>query len=73
MSALRYRCASTGHEVTTAIETGPDTLFRMKTMNLKIWVGCPHCVSGHQIRPTDALLQDDSVPLVTTLRRPAAA
>ena len=61
MGVVRYRCTTTGEEVTTAIETGHDTLFRMKQMNLTIWVWCPHCMAGHQIRPNEAVLQEDGV------------
>ena len=61
MGVVRYQCPSTKEEVTTAIETGNDTLFRMKQMGMKIWVWCPHCMAGHQIRPTDAVLQEDGV------------
>jgi hypothetical protein len=60
MSIVRYRCPATTEEVTTSIETGKDTLFRMKLMNLTIWVWCPHCIAGHQIKPADAVLQDDA-------------
>jgi hypothetical protein len=59
MGVVRYICPSTYEEVTTAIETGHDTLFRMKKMNLKIWVSCPHCTDGHQIKPSDVALQND--------------
>jgi hypothetical protein len=60
MSVVRYRCPATKEEVTTSIETGKETLFRMNLMNLTIWVWCPHCIAGHQITPTDAVLQDDA-------------
>ena len=60
MGIVRYLCPTTNDEVTTAIETGHDTLFRMKQMNLKIWVWCPHCMAGHQIKPGDAVLQQDA-------------
>jgi len=61
MGVVRYRCPTTKDEVTTSIETGHDTLFRMKSMNLKIWVWCPHCMTGHQIKPSDAVLHEDGV------------
>lgn len=59
MGVVRYRCPSTKEEVTTAIETGSDVLFKMRSMELKIWVWCPHCIAGHQISPKDAILHDD--------------
>ena len=49
MSFVRYRCPNTDEEVTTAIETGNDVLFKMRSMDLKIWVWCPHCMAGHTI------------------------
>ena len=73
MAAMRYRCPSTNDEVTTTIETGADTLFRMKTMNLNIWVACPHCVGGHQIRPAEAILPDERTTSAKPSRRAAAA
>jgi hypothetical protein len=61
MSVVRYRCPSTEEEVTTAIETGNDVLFKMRSMDLKIWVWCPHCMAGHTINPKDAILEDQTV------------
>jgi hypothetical protein len=45
-------------QVTTAIQTGHDVLVRMREMDLTIWVWCPHCMAGHQIKPSEAILQD---------------
>ena len=59
MGLVHFRCPESDQDVTTAIETGHDTLFRMKSMNLKIWVWCPYCVGGHRIKPSDAVLKDD--------------
>ena len=28
-------------------------------MDLTIWVWCPHCMAGHQIKPADAVLEDE--------------
>jgi hypothetical protein len=61
MGVVRYRCPSTDEEVTTAIETGNDVLFKMRSMDLKIWVWCPHCMAGHTIGPKDAILDDQAV------------
>jgi hypothetical protein len=61
MGVVSYRCPTTNEDVTTAIETGHDTLFRMKLMSMKIWVWCPHCMAGHQIRPSEAILQEEDV------------
>ena len=33
----------------------------MKTMDLTIWVWCPHCMTGHQIKPAHAVLEDGIV------------
>ena len=46
-------------DVTTAIETSKDTLVRMRAMDLTIWVWCPHCMAGHQIKPADAVLEGE--------------
>jgi hypothetical protein len=57
MAVVRYRCPSTGEDVTTAIETADDVLVRMRAMNLTLWLWCPHCLAGHQIKPADAMLE----------------
>ena len=59
MSVVRYRCPESGEEVTTAIEAGSHVLGRMGAMDLSIWVWCPHCVTGHQIKPAEAILEDE--------------
>jgi hypothetical protein len=59
MGVVCYRCPTSGEEVTTAIETGNDTLVKMRTMDLTIWVWCPHCMAGHVIKTADAALQDE--------------
>jgi hypothetical protein len=28
-------------------------------MDLTIWVWCPHCMAGHQIKPSEASLEDE--------------
>jgi hypothetical protein len=38
-----------------------DVLVRMGTMDLTMWVWCPHCMAGHQIKPADAKLEDEIV------------
>ena len=32
----------------------------MRAMDLSIWVWCPHCVSGHQIKPADAIIEGET-------------
>ena len=59
MGVVCYRCPTSGEEVTTAIETGNDTLVKMRAMDLTIWVWCPHCMAGHQIKPAEASLEDE--------------
>ena len=59
MSVVCYRCPTSGEEVTTAIETGKDTLVKMRAMDLTIWAWCPHCMAGHQIKPSEAVLEDE--------------
>ena len=59
MGVVRYRCPTTDEEVTTAIQTGHDVLVRMRAMDLTIWVWCPHCMAGHQIKPSAAILTDE--------------
>jgi hypothetical protein len=59
MSVVRYRCPTSGEEVATAIETGKDTLVKMRAMDLTIWVWCPHCMAGHQIKPAEAVLEGE--------------
>ena len=61
MGLVRYRCPKSREEVETAIETRKDVLVRMKTMDLQIWVWCPHCMAGHQIKPGDAQLEEGIV------------
>ena len=59
MGVVGYRCPTSGENVTTAIETSKDTLVKMRAMDLTIWVWCPHCMAGHQIKPADAVLEDE--------------
>jgi hypothetical protein len=59
MSVVCYRCPTTGEEVTTAIETSKDTLVKMRAMDLAMWVWCPHCMAGHQIKAAEAILEDE--------------
>ena len=61
MSLVSYRCPTTRGEVTTTIEARQDTLSRMKAMNLKILVWCPHCLTSHQIKASDAVVHDEDV------------
>ena len=73
MSVVRYRCPTSGEEVTTAIETGNNVLGRMRAMDLSIWVWCPHCVSGHQIKPAAAILEDENEDESRTAPSPSLA
>jgi hypothetical protein len=68
MSVVSYRCPKTREEVTTSIESANDTLLRMRSSNLTIWVHCPHCMAGHQIKAADAIVREDAdlSNLVTT-------
>ena len=59
MGVVGYRCPTSGEDVTTAIETSKDTLVKMRAMDLTIWVWCPHCMAGHQIKPADAVLEGE--------------
>ena len=52
MSLLSFRCPATSREVTTAIDTDPAALARMR--NLKVSVSCPHCLNGHRV-PADEM------------------
>jgi hypothetical protein len=67
MGVVCYRCPTSGEEVTTAIETGADILARMRAMALTIWVWCPHCMTGHQIKPSDASLIHKANPAAPAL------
>ena len=69
MSVLSYRCPTSGENVTTTIETSKDTLVKMRAMGLTIWVWCPHCIAGHQIKSADAVLKDE----FQTVRNPSLA
>jgi hypothetical protein len=62
MGLVCYRCPNSGAEVTTAIETGDETLAKMRALDLTIWVWCPHCMAGHQIKPSDASLDHKNKP-----------
>ena len=64
MGVVSYRCLNSGKEVTTAIETGNDVLVRMRAMDLSIWVGCPHCIAGHQIKASEAILEDEHLNIL---------
>ena len=64
MGVVSYRCLNSGKEVTTAIETGNDVLVRMRAMGLSIWVGCPHCLAGHQIKASEAILEDEHLNIL---------
>ena len=65
MAVVGYRCPTSGENVTTAIETSKDTLVKMRNMDLTIWVWCPHCMAGHQIKPADAVLQGDEQTILS--------
>jgi hypothetical protein len=58
MSVVTYRCPKTNEEVETTIEASRDTLQRMQSSQLTIWVWCPHCIPGHQIRAKDAHVKE---------------
>jgi hypothetical protein len=60
MAVVGYRCPSTGEYVMTAIETADHVLVRMRAMDLTLWVWCPHCVAGHQIKPAEATLETEA-------------
>ncbi len=53
---LKYRCPKTSREVTTSIETDTATLLNMRAMKLSVW--CPHCATSHQIRVSEAYLEE---------------
>lgn len=59
MGVVRYRCPTSGEDVTTAIETRSDVLVKMREKELSLWVWCPHCMAGHQIPPAEAVLEDE--------------
>jgi hypothetical protein len=59
MGVVSYRCPTAGENISTAIEASKDTLVKMRTMDLTIWVWCPHCMAGHQIKPADAVLEGE--------------
>ena len=67
MGMVSYQCPTSGKEVTTAIETGNDVLARMRAMDLTIWVGCPHCMAGHQIKASDAILENENLTATSPL------
>ena len=67
MGVVGYRCPASGEDVTTAIETSKDTLVKMRAMDLTIWVWCPHCMAGHQIKPADAVLEGESAGALQSL------
>ena len=69
MGVVGYRCPTSGEDVTTAIETSKDTLVKMRAMDLTIWVWCPHCMAGHQIKPADAVLEDE-IQTISARRSP---
>ena len=60
MSVVSYGCPRTGDEVETAIQADRLTLQRMQSMQLTIWVWCPHCMAGHQINASEAKVQENA-------------
>jgi len=52
---LKYRCPRSDREVKTSIETDTVTLLEMRTMKLSVW--CTHCSTSHQIKASDAYLE----------------
>jgi len=69
MSVVSYQCPNTENEVVTAIESDDLTLKRMQASKLSLWVWCPHCMAGHQLKPAEATLQDE----LRTVKSPAMA
>lgn len=69
MGFLRYRCPTSLNEVKTGIDTRKDILARMQEKELTLWAWCPHCMEGHQIKATEAVLDE---PLRTTASPPLA-
>jgi hypothetical protein len=69
MGLVRYRCPKSGEQVETAIETSKDVLVRMGTMDMTLWVWCPNCMVGHQIKPADARLEGE----IATTKSPSLA
>lgn len=59
MGVVGYRCPVSGEAVTTAIRSSKETLARMHTCGLTIWVWCPHCLAGHKIKPGEARLEGE--------------
>ena len=59
MGVVRYQCPKSKEQVETSIEMSKDVLVRMGASHLTIWVWCPHCMAGHQIKPDNAKLEDD--------------
>jgi transposase-like protein len=53
---LKYKCPKTSREVTTSIKTDTVTLLEMRAMKISVW--CPHCATSHQIRASDAYLEN---------------
>jgi hypothetical protein len=69
MGLVCYRCPTSGENVSTAIETRSDVLVKMREKDLTLWVWCPHCMAGHQIKPAEAVLQDE----LRTVKSPGMA
>jgi transcription elongation factor Elf1 len=53
---LKYKCPRSGRVITTSIKTDTVTLLEMRNMKLSVW--CTHCGTSHQIRATDAFLDE---------------
>ncbi len=60
MSVVSYQCPKTRDEIVTTIEAEQDTLQKMQSMKLSIWVWCPHCMAGHQIPASEAHVEERS-------------
>jgi hypothetical protein len=63
MGVISYRCPNSGDDVSTSIQTSKDTLVKMRAMDLTIWVWCPHCMAGHQIKPAEAVFEGEMMPM----------
>jgi hypothetical protein len=61
MGVVGYRCPVSGEAITTAIRTSKETLARMRTCGLTIWVWCPQCLAGHKIKPGEARLEGEVI------------
>ena len=56
MGSLTFVCPRTGQPIETGIETDPDTIAIVRSVNMR--VRCAHCGEQHPFRVEDGYLEE---------------